>query len=418
MQDTRSTPATQGRARRPALASPASPSAPPPDRPAVELSREQRDAVARLIQGVKDGEKSQTLGGYAGTGKTTIISSLIGESGRQCAVVAYTNRAARVLQKKGVPATTIHRLLYKPITECGGECQKKKLDCRCKIIGWSRNPALPCSLVVVDEASMVPRDLHRDLMSYGIPCIFVGDHGQLPPIQKKGEEPFNLMESPDIRLEQIHRNAGEIARFAEHLRNGEPAFRFRPRDGTVQICGKGEPLDRLPVMRADRIVCARNATRVGINAYHRRTAGRVALVEPGELVMCLKNDRDRGLSNGTLATVLAVAKGTIDIDSEEGPFSGVPYDPDQFGRAKERELRFGGDKLPFDYGYCSTAHKSQGGEWPFVLVVEEYLGDHLWEHRRWAYTAASRAQSRLVWRASTTIYYPSYDHDREGGGAG
>ena len=73
-----------------------------------------------------------------------------------------------------------------------------------------------------------------DLLTFGLPIIAVGDHGQLEPITDEKEEvvlrskdgkrervpPFNLMANPDITLETIHRNAGEIAWFAEHVRKG------------------------------------------------------------------------------------------------------------------------------------------------------------------------------------------------------
>jgi exodeoxyribonuclease-5 len=378
--------------------------------PAVNLSPEQRQVLAALLDGVDEGKPEQTLGGFAGTGKTTLIAELADQVDNVC-VVAPTGRAASVLRRKGIPACTIHSLIYKPIGECEGQCLKDEVECHCRIIGWSRNEMLPYDLVICDEASMVPRKVYFDLTAYGVPTIFVGDHGQLPPIQTPGEEPFNLMANPQHKLEHIHRNAGEIARFAEHLRSGEPAFKFRPRDASVQIAGKEEPPDRLPVMAADRIICATNRTRVGLNGYYRRRAGRNQVIEPGETVICLKNDQDRGLYNGTLATVLAVGQNTFDLDSEEGKLHGVPFAPSQFGNREPPEMRFGNHSLPFDYGYCSTCHKAQGGEWPHVLVIEEFLGNRPWEHRRWAYTAASRAQKTLVWRASTRIYSPTYRHE-------
>lgn len=402
----------------------------------VVLTEEQESAVDRLVAGVDRGERLQTLGGYAGTGKTTIIVAArerLAARGRPVGVMAPTGRAACVLRKKGIDdAGTIHSHIYKPIPECAKEggtipgCGNAK--CTCRIVGWRRNEVLPFSVAIVDEASMVGRRLYQDLASYGVKIIAVGDHGQLPPVQGPGEEPFSLMSDPQIRLETIHRNAGDIARFAEHLRRGEPAFRFRPRDGTVQICGKDQPVERLPVMTADRVICGKNRTRVGLNLFYRDGKGLTPMgkVVAGETVMCLRNDPDHGLYNGTLARVTKVESGKFDLESEEGTKEGVPYDPEQFGRAGKVELRFGQDLLPFDYGYASTCHKAQGGEWPFVLVVEEYLpfghgrerGDFSMHHR-WCYTAASRAQKKLVWRAGTEVYYPSYDHDRDGamGGA-
>jgi exodeoxyribonuclease-5 len=343
---------------------------------AINLSHEQREVLAALLDGVEEGKEQQTLGGYAGTGKTTLIAELADTVDYAC-VVAPTGRAASVLRRKGIPASTIHSLSYKPVPECEGKCFKDEVDCHCKIIGWSRNEMLPYDLIVCDEASMVPRKVYFDLTSYGVPTIFVADHGQLPPIQKQGEEPFNLMAAPEHRLEHIHRNAGEIARFAHHLRNGGLAFQFQPRNNSVQIAGKEESLERLPVMHSDRIICAMDRTRVAINAYYRRRTGRNGLVVSGETVICLKNDRDRGLNNGTLAKVLSVSRATFDIDSEEGKFSGVEYEPSQFGNPQPPEFRFGNGRLLFDYGYASTCHKAQGGEWPRVLVIEQYLGDRL-----------------------------------------
>jgi exodeoxyribonuclease-5 len=339
---------------------------------AINLSQEQQEVLSALLDGVDEGKQEQSLGGLAGTGKTTLTAELADRVDNAC-VVAPTGRAASVLRRRGIPASTIHSLIYRPIPECEGQCLKDEVVCHCKIIGWRRNEFLPYGLIICDEASMVRHDVYADLMSFGVPAIFVGDHGQLPPIRKDGEAPFNLMESPDYTLEQIHRNAGEIARFAHHLRSGRPAFQFRARDNSVQIADKEEPLERLPVMQSDRIICAMNKTRVATNAYYRRRMRRNALIEPGETVICLKNDHDRGLNNGTLAKVLSVYRSSFDIDSEEGRFSGVEYEPSQFGNPQPPEFRFGNDRLPFDYGYASTCHKAQGGEWPRVLVIEEYL---------------------------------------------
>jgi exodeoxyribonuclease-5 len=369
-----------------------------PEEGRAALSREQQEVLTAILDGIKQGRYEQTIGGYAGTGKTTLITEMVARTAKAC-VVAPTGRAASVLRQKGVAAETIHSTIYRPLRACGGQCFRRKVECYCCIVGWGRTPRLPYKLIVCDEASMVQRDVHADLMAYGIPLVFVGDHGQLPPVCRAGEAPFNLMEHPEYRLEHIHRNGGEIARFAQHLRNGEPASSFRPRDNSVSIVGGDAPPEQVPIIQADRIIVATNKRRVLVNAYHRRQNGRMALVEPGECVMCLRNDRQRGLSNGTLARVLSVYGWRFDLDSEEGLIEGVTFDPGQFGSTKPPETPSGNGVLPFDYGYCSTCHKAQGGEWPYVIVIEENLGG-LWEHRRWCYTAASRAQRALLWVAS------------------
>src|SRR3954447_26441989 len=86
------------------------PPAPTYDRAArVSLSDEQRAAVDRLLSFPSP---VQTLGGYAGTGKTTVIRTL-NEELPLFAVCAYTGKAANVLRRKGVAASTIHSLIFK-----------------------------------------------------------------------------------------------------------------------------------------------------------------------------------------------------------------------------------------------------------------------------------------------------------------
>ena len=76
-------------------------------------------------------------------------------------------------------------------------------------------------------------------------------------------------------------------------------------------------------------------------------------------------------------------------------FEKIKYDPDQFGKEKN-EFEFSQDTNPFDYAYCITAHKAQGDEWENVLVIEQQCKN--WSHKRWAYTAASRAKKTLKWK--------------------
>jgi exodeoxyribonuclease-5 len=374
--------------------------------PKVRLTPEQQQIVDAIRSDIDGGADSATLGGYGGTGKTTCIRHLI-DYFPHFAVCAPTGRAASVLRRKGIAgASTIHSLMYFPIPACHGACQKIGKPCKCRIIGWKRRDLLEYPGVIVDEASMVSRKLHRDLMSYGVQAVFVGDHGQLPPVLSREERQdglptFSLMADPDYKLEHIHRNAGDIAWFAQHLREGRWASQFRPRTDAVVITREPDK-DRLPILESDQIICASNRTRVGLNQYVRKRLGRNGLIEVGERVMCLKNDHDKTtLCNGTLATVTADYPGdrTFDLDSEEGAFSAVPYDPERFNRVQTEDLMSNGGPLPFDYGYASTCHKSQGGEWPTVLVFEEWMG-YLdgWDQAKWNYTAASRAQDRLVWR--------------------
>jgi exodeoxyribonuclease V len=349
------------------------------------LSDEQRVAVAELVHGTFTGRtQQQTLGGYAGTGKTTSIKA-IKEELPSFAVCAFTGKAANMLRRKGITdATTIHSAIYVPIRGADGR------------VYFDLRKHMPDGIdgFIVDEASMVSKPIHRDLMSFGLPIIFVGDHGQLEPV---GSD-FNLMAKPDYTLEKIHRNSGEIPRFAEWLRLGRPAREFKSTSGAVTLINNDEVDDDI-ALNADQIICAFNKSRVSFDKHVRLAMGRKGLVEVGERVMCLRNDRTAAIFNGMQGTVSKVAtvegKLCIDFATYDGTRFALPVDRDQFGQEKSPGMDSPRSVHPFDYCYVITAHKSQGDEWPTVLVFEQRCSK--WDHKRWAYTAASRAQERLLW---------------------
>jgi exodeoxyribonuclease-5 len=369
------------------------------------LTSEQESAIASLLKGVKEKTPVQTLGGYAGTGKSTLIRALA-ERLPNYAVCAPTGKAANVLRRKGVSATTtIHSLIY-----------EAREDPSTGKITFVRRLFLPCKGIIVDESSMVSKDIHDDLLSFGLPIIFVGDHGQLEPV---GSD-FNLMKKPDYRLETVHRNAGEVSRFAEWIRNGRDPVRF-PREDTNQV----EFVDRDGIRDcklwsvADQIICAYNNTRVAVNARVRELQDRgSAKLTDGERIICLRNSRSLGVYNGMQGVVdsyeWSVDRYLVDLDSYGQMFHDIPVLADQFGKEKsppfcvprvkdeakpssgektEREKR--DDRIPFDYAYCITCHKAQGDEFDRVLVLEQVCPR--WDHTRWAYTAASRAREKVYW---------------------
>jgi exodeoxyribonuclease V len=245
---------------------------------------------------------------------------------------------------------------------------------------------------LVDEASMVSKELYRDLLSFDLPVIFVGDHGQLPPV---GND-VNVMAEPDHRLERIHRNAGPIAHFAGHLREGGLPRKFRGGSGKVQLVGS-KALEDEELLTAGQIVCAFNKTRTGLNAHVRRLRGRKGAVQAGDRIICLRNSRAAGLFNGQQGKVVRVHKrNRLDFRSCGVTYRGLPYDPDVFGEEKP-EIDYKPD-APHHFAYAVTCHKAQGSEWERLLVFEQ-ICPH-WEHSRWAYTAASRARRQLVWVAA------------------
>jgi exodeoxyribonuclease-5 len=336
----------------------------------------------------------QTLGGYAGTGKSTVIRALWDEL-PSYAVAAYTGKAASVLRRKGLKASTLHSLLYRPHevvwTDDEGEVQRS--------VHWElKEPdEVECSGFLVDEASMVSEALYQDLLSFERPIIFVGDHGQLPPI----EGCLNLMESPDITLETVHRNAGEIAHFAELLREDNFACDWRrdPRctGERVRIID-GHAAKKNPATIDTQHIVAFNKTRVALNRAVRARLGR-PLGRPvaGDRVICLQNDRARGLFNGMQGEVTQIDDHRLTFASGD-VLVRVPYEPEAFDREKHISGRDPKGRIPFDYAYAITCHKAQGDEFDTARVHEARCP--FWEHRRWAYTAASRARTYLTWVAS------------------
>lgn len=342
----------------------------------MRLTEEQRHVLKEVVRLPKE---EVTIGGRAGTGKTTLIRHLVGLLPK-FAVCAYTGKAANVLRGKGVDARTIHSLIYKAYTD-----EEKKVH-------FSLAGDIECEGVIVDEASMVSRSIYEDLRSFGKPLIFVGDHGQLEPV---GDD-FNLMRNPDYRLETIHRNAGEIAHFAEYVRQGYRASSWGVRNGPsrkIRFLPRGG--HTAAATDVDQVICAYNKTRAEVNRATRRIMGRGMGPEKGDKVICLKNNSVAGLFNGMQGVIESIYTENFLAFKSDGWVHEVEYDPEVFGQIK---YDFEGGKdapVPLDYAYAATCHKVQGSEYESVLVLEQKCD--LWDHRRWAYTAASRARERLLW---------------------
>lgn len=348
----------------------------------IELTDRQKWALYQLVVGLNEKNLAQqTLGGYAGTGKTTILKYLV-KFLPNFGVAAYTGKAANVLRKKGIPASTIHSRIYKPYFDNG-------------TVYWDLNPDPGCDGFIIDEASMVSEDIYEDLKSFGLPMIYVGDHGQLEPVDSN----FNLMENPDYTLEEIHRNAGDIPRFAEHLRNGYASRGFKSQDGTVNLIYNKDISTEL-LLSVDQIICAFNSTRVEINKRIREAKGYTDILHVGEKVMCLRNNRKSGLFNGMQGTVMRLFEGRygrkfMDFQFDDTLMEGVAYEVSCFGQEKYK-IKHGADTPnPFDYAPCITCHKAQGDEFQKLLVIEQKCKK--WDHRRWSYTAASRPREELTW---------------------
>lgn len=342
----------------------------------IVLNVEQRAAIESLLRFRSD---VQTLGGYAGVGKTTVIKHLVSHLPK-FAVCAFTGKAANVLRRKGVEASTIHSLIYNPV-----DMPNDSVSFVLKKSG------LGFDGFIVDEASMVGEALYKDLAQFGLPMIFVGDHGQLEPV---GDRAFNLMTKPDIALETIHRNAGEIAHFADFIRRGNDPADWKQKPG-----GKVRVFSSMPKMNkvVDQVIVGTNPFRVEVNRAWRDALG-LPPDHPaiGDRVMCLQNDRKAGVYNGQQGLIKMVSATRMVFMDAGGREVEVRYVPEAFNQVKRNSGRDPYGRIPFDYCYAATCHKCVGDEWDHVLVFEQ-KAPWLWNQARWSYTAASRARVKLDW---------------------
>jgi exodeoxyribonuclease-5 len=378
----------------------------------VKFTKEQQQVIRCIKDWFEADDPDIRVGGLAGTGKTTIageIPRVLGLSAQQVAYCAFTGKAADVLSRRlptGTEATTIHRLIYKPQEWHCRDCPASKADERCHgpgcprcYVSFSKVPELEdhVRLVVCDEASMVNEEIYDDLIAYGVPVVWIGDHGQLPPV--KGD--FNLMDDPDVRLETIHRQAAgsPILKLAMKARDGEriPAREYAPGVSKRTENGYLDWEEDRPQDQA--ILCGYNRTRVAINKVvrsHLDFPDDRPVV--GDRVICLRNNANAGVFNGNTGTITDIRvyrrekyRARIQLDGG-GEYMGV-ISAEQFNHEKTiMEISRNTDL--WDYGYCLTVHKAQGSEFKKVILIEQQLGPPS-QHRRWLYTAITRAVESL-----------------------
>lgn len=138
----------------------------------MELTEKQKQGLDIAIKRYHAGESYTVISGYAGTGKSTLVRVIVGSLGLapgQVAYIAYTGKAAQVLRSKGcATAKTAHKLLYKSIlNERTGKFYNIP---RAYLDG-------PYKLIVVDEVSMLPKELWDLLLSHHIHVLALGDPG-------------------------------------------------------------------------------------------------------------------------------------------------------------------------------------------------------------------------------------------------
>jgi exodeoxyribonuclease-5 len=354
-----------------------------------------------------------TLCGYAGTGKSTLVRYLVAELPGGLAatrVVAPTAKAASVLRRKGFPAaTTVHKMFYRAV-HCvdpfvhGFECECSKTEI------WVFTPPdlRGVQLIVVDEASMVSQKMAEELCSLSVKILAIGDKFQLPPVG--GGNSLLSMNAPDAELTEVTRQAldSPVLWLATEIREKRRLPRGHFADSLVTDHGLNIPrmdYEQMP------IIVRRNRTRHDINTSTRATLGR-SNWEPksGDRVIGRRNDYSAGVINGDMYRVIGDPRITgeewlsVTIDDDDRDVSGLT---ERTVRAWTDLFKWSEKHAEFDkmdgrtkrhaqelhYGYCITAHSSQGSEWDSVFVLDESSTfDDKW---RWLYTAVTRAASRV-----------------------
>lgn len=365
----------------------------------IELAEEQLLAVNTAAK-----EKIMVLTGGPGTGKTTILNAIIKvfqSAGAKVLLAAPTGRAAkRMSETSGVEAKTIHRLLEFSPKEEG--------------FGRNENNPLACGLLVVDEASMMDTMLMYHLVKaapMGATLIFVGDVNQLPSVG-----PGNVLRDiiasgtvPVVELVEVFRQAAESDIICNahlinkgempHLRSGLKTdfFMFKQEDGAecaslIVDLVKNRIPKKFGFSPEDiQVLCPMTKGSTGtlnlnkelqqaLNPNTEQIVRGDKIFRLHDKVMQIRNNYDKDIFNGDMGHIIV-------IDREERELT-IRFD--------ERNIVYAFEELDeIVPAYAITIHKSQGAEYP-VVIVPLLMQHFVMLERNLIYTAVTRGKKMVV----------------------
>lgn len=407
----------------------------------VELDNLQREAV---IEAVKYG--LLVITGGPGTGKTTTINAIIRyfESEQmEVLLAAPTGRAAkRMTEATGCEAKTIHRLLELN----GGSREVASMA----IFERNEQNPLEADVIIIDEMSMVDIGLMNSLLkavSVGTRLILVGDVNQLPSVG-----PGNVLKDiirsgafPVVRLTKIFRQAGQsdIVLNAHKINKGEKValdnnskdFLFLKRDEANVIISviitliqkklphyvNAKELDiqvltpmrkgQLGVERLNEIL-QQYLNPPSTEKKEKEQAG--SLFREGDKVMQIKNNYQleweiRGKNGIVVDKGMGIFNGDTGIIKEINEFSEiltVEFDEGRFVEYSYKQLE------ELELAYAITIHKSQGSEYPAV-ILPLLTGPQMLMNRNLLYTAVTRAKKCVCLVGSKETFYEMAENQKE-----
>lgn len=387
----------------------------------IELTSGQAQLLEKVVKWFKDYQSGNTstyihpqwfaYSGASGCGKTTVAHEILKELGLEKGSYigcAYTGKAVLQMQRNNMSAKTIHSLIYQviPVSKTDPKTGKKYVAFEFIL---KEKLDKDYQLIIVDEAPMVNDEIVGELLSFGIPILFMGDMNQLPPVFGIS----SIMQNPDHVLTQIMRQkeGDPIIQISQFILKGIPIMEGDY--GTLKVV-RDLDMDRNLLDDYDQILCVTNRMRDNVNMHIRENVLNRPSRNPHlfDKVICRQNNwgieiDGYYLVNGLCGIITDISRDTLskgyftidfhpDFFPEGVDFLSLHMDSKYIVSPPEKQRltpRIFNEK--FEYAYAITVHLSQGSEYERVLYFDNFFHDkELTKKAR--YTAITRARTELT----------------------